>query len=250
MKRNIKLVLAYEGTRYKGFQRLGQEELTIQAKLEACLSRLLEEEILVIGASRTDAGVHALAQIVNFHTTNPLSLDEIHQALNKFLPEDIIVQTIEEVDANFHSRYFIDQKTYLYRIHTASIPPLFERRFVYNLGKPLNLEKMKQAATLFVGTHDFQGFCKRKMKKSTIRTIYQVMFKQTESEIQVFITADGFLYNMVRIMIGTLIEIGLESREINTITEILEMGIRAEAGYLVPASGLILYENVLKTDKL
>jgi tRNA pseudouridine38-40 synthase len=249
MKRNIKLVIAYEGTRYKGFQRLGQDELTIQAKLESCLSRLLEEEILVIGASRTDAGVHALAQIVNFHTTNRLSLDEMHQSLNKFLPEDIIIQSIEEVDEQFHSRYFIDRKTYLYRIHTASIPPLFERHFVYNLGKSLNLDKMKQAAHLLMGTHDFQGFCKRKMKKSTVRTIHQMEFNQTNTEIEVYITANGFLYNMVRIIIGTLIEIGLGLREIETITEILELGIRAEAGYLVPASGLILYQNEVKTDK-
>ncbi len=246
MKRNIKLTIAYEGTRYKGFQRLGDEDNTIQEKIEKCISRLLDEDIKVIGASRTDAGVHALDQIVNFQTQNEMSMTEIQLNLNKFLPEDIIIRDIEEVQLNFHSRYWINNKTYLYRIYTDIIPPLFERNFVYYLGKQLDINKMKEGAKLLIGEKDFQGFCKKNMKKSSVRNVYNIEFVPTNTELQIFFTADGFLYNMVRIIVGTLIEIGLNQRDINSINEILSSGIRAEAGYLAPAQGLILYKNYFK----
>jgi len=246
MKRNIKLSVAYDGTRYKGFQRLSDNDNTIQNKIETCLSRLLDEEILVIGASRTDAGVHALDQIVNFQIKNEMNITEMQFNINKYLPEDIIIREIEEVPLNFHSRYWIEKKTYIYRIHTDRIPPLFERRFVYNLGKQLDVDKMKEASKLLIGKKDFLGFSKKNMKKSSVRNIYDIEFISTDTELQIFFTADGFLYNMVRIIVGTLIEIGIGQREINSINEIFLNGIRAEAGYLVPASGLFLYKNYFK----
>ncbi|MDF2700603.1 MAG: truA [Haloplasmataceae bacterium] len=246
MKRNIKLTIAYEGTKYLGFQRLGDSENTIQEKLEKCLSRLLEEEILVIGASRTDAGAHALDQIVNFHTYNQMELDDMLVNINKFLPEDIITSKIEEVSDSFHSRYWVDKKTYLYRIYTGVVPPLFERKFVYFLGKNLDINKMKKASQLLIGEKDFQGFSRKNTKKSTVRNIYNIEFKVIDNELQLYFTADGFLYNMVRILVGTLIEIGLNQREIESINEIFANGVRAEAGYLVPASGLVLFKNHFK----
>lgn len=248
MKRNIMLIIAYDGTRYKGFQRLGNEELTIQAKLEACLSKLLAESILVIGASRTDAGVHALEQVVNFHTENPMPVSEIQEALNRYLPEDIIVKSVFEVAATFHSRYWIQKKTYVYRIHTSPIPPLFERHYVYNLGQRLDLERMKKASQYLLGTHDFQAFTKRKTKKSTIRTIYSIDFVLEGSEVQIYLTANGFLYNMVRIIVGTLIEVGKGLRSPESICELLTNKVRSEAGYLVPSQGLTLYKNYFKRE--
>lgn len=251
MKRNIKLTVAYDGTRYQGFQRLGHTDNTIQEKLEICLSRLLEEEIQVIGSSRTDAGVHALEQVVNFYTEHPMEVLEMKHHLNRYLPEDIVIKDSEVVPDNFHSRYWNEKKTYLYRIHTNQIPPVFERKYVYNLGKSLDVIRMRTAAALLIGEKDFQGFCNKNMKKSSVRSVDAIEIIQTETEVQVYLTANGFLYNMVRIIVGTLIEIGLHEREIGSIHEILDEKVRAQAGYLVPAQGLILYRNHFldKSDK-
>ncbi|NLG82703.1 MAG: tRNA pseudouridine(38-40) synthase TruA [Bacilli bacterium] len=249
MKRNLKLTIAYDGTRYNGFQRLGDTKNTIQEKLETCISRFLNEDIKIIGASRTDAGVHAYEQIINFYTNSDIDDTELRDNLNFYLPEDIVVTSVEDAPSNFHSRYWVVRKTYLYRIYTSPIPPLFERNYVYNLGKKLDVERMREASNLFIGEKDFQAFSKRNGKKDTIRTVYNLEIIETEKEVDIYITANSFLYNMVRIIVGTLIEVGLHKRELDSITKAFETCDRTLSGFTAPPEGLFLYKNYFTVKK-
>ncbi|ERJ13033.1 tRNA pseudouridine synthase A protein [Haloplasma contractile SSD-17B] len=250
MKRNIKLTIAYDGSKYRGWQRLKNTDNTIQGKIEQCLSKYFDTDISIIGSSRTDAGAHALDQVANFHVDTDIELDCLHRDLNRYLPEDIIIVTVEDVQERFHSRFWSDKKTYLYRIHTNPIiPPLFERHYVFNLGKELNLDKMNEAIPLFIGKKEFQGFSKRKVKKNTVRTIENIKIEQEGDQILIYLTADGFLYNMVRIIVGTLIEIGLGDRNKDTIKHIFETESREQAGFTAPAEGLVLYKNHFEEKK-
>lgn len=241
MKRNIRLKIRYDGTKYKGWQRQKTSTNNIQGKIEDCLSRILNENIEIFGSGRTDAGVHANMQVANFFTSNDISCDLLYENLNKYLPEDIAVYEVKDVKEKFHCRYNARKKTYLYRIWIDTSSPIFERKYVYNYGKKLNVDLMREAARLLIGEHDFQGFCKRKMKKSTVRNIEKVDIKETGSEIKIYITANGFLYGMMRIIVGTLIEIGQGTQEVNSIKEILNEGVRSEAGFTAPPQGLSLY---------
>ena len=240
---NYKLTIQYDGTRYKGWQGQHTTDLTIQGKIENVLTKMTGCEIDLIGSGRTDAGVHACGQVANFHWDGTKTEEEILFYVNQYLPEDIAVVSVEAVDERFHSRYQAVKKTYCYRIHTSAIPNVFERRYVYDYPQILDIGRMQQAASYLTGTHDFRSFCgNRKMKKSTVRTIYEIRFEQQEGELRIYYTGNGFLQNMVRILTGTLIEIGDGRRAPEEIADMLEKKDRMAAGYTAPACGLILYQ--------
>lgn len=239
--KNYKITVQYDGTRYKGWQIQASTDETIQGKLQHVLETLVGHPVEVIGSGRTDAGVHASGQTANFHVEGVYREDEILAWLNKYLPQDIAVTDICEVDERFHSRYQAQTKTYRYRIHTGMIPNVFERKYVYEYVCPLDTERMKKAAEVLIGTHDFKAFCgNKKMKKSTVRTIYQIEIQQKENELALIYTGNGFLQNMIRILTGTLIEIGDGRREPEEMIQILESKDRSRAGYTAPPQGLIL----------
>ncbi len=240
--RNIRLDICYDGTRYKGWQRLNGVENTIQGKLEQTLSRILDEDIEVSGSGRTDAGAHAKGQVANFHTGSDMSCEKLLSALRRYLPEDIGIYSCKEAADRFHARLNAKTKTYAYRIWNSETPCVFDRRFVYIFPEELDLEKMQQAAKLFLGQHDFSAFnANKKMKKSTIRRIDSLEICRKGEQIHITVTGDGFLYNMVRIIVGTLIEVGLGKRDALSIPALFGVK-REEAGYLVPAQGLCLME--------
>ena len=242
MMRNIRLDICYDGTRYKGWQRLTGVDNTIQGKLEQTLSRILGEEIEISGSGRTDAGAHALGQVANFHTSSDMPCQEILSSLRRYLPEDIGIYSCKEAADRFHARLNARTKTYTYRIWNSETPCVFDRRFVYVLPENLDLKKMQYAAKLFLGEHDFSAFnANKKMKKSTVRRIDSLEICRKGEEIQFTFTGDGFLYNMVRIMVGTLIEVGQGKRDADSIPALFGAK-REEAGYLVPAQGLCLME--------
>lgn len=238
---NYKIKISYDGTKYKGWQIQKKTEDTIQGKLTHVLSTLVGGPVEVIGSGRTDAGVHAIEQVANFHIDGDFSREEILNWLNSHLPMDIAVNSIEEVDERFHSRYNAVSKTYIYRINTGLIPKVFERKYMYQYDQALDVEAMKQAAGLLLGTHDFKSFCgNSKFKKSSVRTINSIEIEQEGSEIRIRYNGDGFLQNMVRILTGTLIEVGSHRRAPESMTEIIEAGDRKLAGYTAPAWGLTL----------
>lgn len=239
--KNYKITIQYDGTRYKGWQVQNSTDMTIQGKIQNILKEMTGQEIEVIGSGRTDAGVHALGQVANFHVPKHFNPREILEYLNHYLPMDIAVIDIEEVDERFHARFNAVEKTYMYRIHTSIIPNVFERKYMYTYTEPLNIEAMKEAAKLILGTHNFMAFCgNKKMKKSTVRTITAIDIIEKDSEIQICYTGDGFLQQMIRIMTGTLIEVGNGTKQPSDIVAILDSKDRQYAGYTVPAEGLIL----------
>ena len=241
---NYKMILQYDGTRYRGWQVL-PAELTIQGKLQDVLSKMAGYQVEVTGSGRTDAGVHAKGQTANFHLKEEWDADKILAYLNQYLPEDIAVCEVKSVDERFHSRYQAVEKTYLYRIHTGKIPEVFERRYVYDYTEPLDVNRMRKAAGYLCGTHDFKSFCgNKKMKKSTVRTIFQIRIKELPGEIQIYYTGNGFLQNMIRIVTGTLVDVGTGVYPPEHVAEILESKVRAEAGPTMPAQGLTLWEVV------
>lgn len=240
--RNLRLDICYDGTRYKGFQRLTGVDNTIQGKLEQTISRILGEPIEISGSGRTDAGAHAKEQVVNFHCQSSLPCGEILSQLRRYLPEDIGIYSCQEAGPRFHARLNAKTKTYQYRIWNSEAPCVFDRRYVYAMPEPLDLAKMKRAAAYFVGEHDFSAFCaNKKMKKSTLRRVDSVILQRMGEELRVTVSGSGFLYNMVRIMVGTLIEAGLGQRDPDSIPGLFGAK-REEAGYLVPAQGLCLME--------
>ena len=240
--RNLRLDICYDGTRYRGWQRLAGREDTIQGKLETALSRILEEPIEIIGSGRTDAGVHARGQVANFHCESTLAAEEILQQLRKYLPEDIGIYSCKEVSPRFHARLNAKEKTYRYRIWNSESPCVFERRFVTVMPEALNIPAMEQAAELLCGEHDFSAFCgNAKMKKSTVRYIRSISITRQGEGVDLIFTGNGFLHNMVRILVGTLVEVGRGQREAASVAELFG-GKRAEAGFLAPAQGLCLEE--------
>lgn len=243
--RNFKLLLTYDGSRYKGWQRLGDTDNTIQGKIESVLSRMVNAPVEVIGSGRTDAGAHAAGQTANFHADTDMTSDEICAYLRHYLPEDIGVISVDEVDDRFHSRFHAVKKTYVYRIWTSDRPCVFERKYVWPVEAQFDLRAMKAAAEHFLGTHDFTAFCSNKrFKKSAVRTIHALDIEETDTELRFTVTGDGFLYNMVRIMVGTLLSVGRGERTPHDIPVILERKNRELAGETVPAKGLCLMEVV------
>jgi len=240
---NYRIILQYEGTKYQGWQRQDSTNNTIQGKLEALLTKMCGEPVEIQGSGRTDAGVHAYGQVANFHGNTEYSTEEIMEYMNRYLPEDIGVIQVEQVHERFHSRLNAKGKIYRYRVMTGNIPHIFDRKFVYEHPERLDVAAMKEAAALLIGTHDFKSFTSTKRgKKSTVRTIEAIEIVKNGDEICFTYKGDGFLYHMVRILTGTLIEVGEGKRSCTDITRILEAKEREEAGFLAPAKGLALME--------
>ena len=239
--RNLRLDLCYEGTRYRGWQRLSNTDNTIQAKLEQALSRILGEEITISGSGRTDAGTHAKIQVVNFHCYSTMSCDEILSQLRRYLPEDIGIYSCKNVSERFHARLNAKTKTYAYRVWNSAQPCVFERKFVHIDHRALNLDLMRSAAEYFLGEHDFGAFSANKGNKSTVRYIHSLDIKKVGNEVVFTITGNGFLHHMVRIIVGTLLEVGRQERPVESVPDLFA-GSRSQTGELIPACGLCLME--------
>lgn len=239
MKR-VKLTVAYDGTNYCGWQ-VQPNGITVQEVLNQCLSEFTGENIETIGASRTDAGVHALGNVAVFDTEMRMPGDKFSFALNQRLPEDIRIQKSEEVDADFHPRYVKSQKTYEYRILNCRFPIPTERFYSHFTYIPLDVDKMKEAASYLIGEHDFKSFCGTGAQvKTTVRTVKEIQIEKSGDRIIIRITGEGFLYNMVRIIAGTLMDIGGGLYPPEKMKEILEAKDRKKAGPTAPARGLTL----------
>ena len=239
---NYKLLLEYDGSRYHGWQRLQTQEPTIQGKLETVLSRIFDEAVELQGSGRTDAGVHARGQVASFHTLRDLPAEEVLQQLRSYLPEDIGALSLQYAPPRFHARLSALEKTYRYRVWISPAPCVFERRFVYVLPGNYDLSAMETAARLLEGTHDFRAFSAVKTKKSTVRSLRRIEITRQGNELWFTYTGDGFLHHMVRILTGTLLEIGRGNAPPERVTALLEGGQRAGAGFTVPAKGLCLME--------
>lgn len=244
MGQNYKIILEYDGTNYSGWQIQKNTRQTIQQKLENALSKINKNRVQITGAGRTDAGVHAAGQTANFFLDVDIPLAKIPIALNTELPADIICKKAEKVDQNFHSRYDARGKKYRYRILNSNFNSVFVRNFVYNVYKKLDLEIMQKAAKYFEGCHDFAAFCAAGSSvKSTVREIYSLdIYAADNNEIWIDVVGNGFLYNMIRILAGTLIETGLGKRTLSELKYILQSCDRNNAGFTAPAQGLTLIE--------
>lgn len=240
MKKRVLLVVAYDGTNYHGWQ-LQSNGVTIESELNKHLTSLLGEEIRVTGASRTDAGVHALGNLAVFDTESRIPADKISYALNQRLPEDIRIQRSMEVDPDFHPRKRAMKKTYEYRITCAPFPIPTRRLYSYYTYRQTDLNAMKNAAGYFVGEHDFKSFCSSgNQTETTVREIYALEVSQEGTDIVIRVQGNGFLYNMVRIIAGTLLDVGTGRKKAEEIPYILQSSKRENAGPTAPAHGLIL----------
>ena len=240
--RRIRLRVAYDGTAYCGWQ-VQPEVPTIEGELNQAISRLTKEEIIVIGASRTDAGVHAKGNVAVFDTESTIPADRFAYALNPLLPEDIVVVASDEVEADWHPRHCDTEKTYEYKILNSKFPDPMRRRDTYHVSFDLDLEKMREAAGYLKGEHDFKSFCSAGAQvQTTVRTIYAVNVTKEDDMVHIRITGNGFLYNMVRIIAGTLMQVGTGLMEPEQVKEILEARDRSKAGPTAVAKGLTLVE--------
>ena len=241
MERNFKLTLAYDGTRYRGWQRQGNTPDTIQSKLENLLGRLLGQDVEVHGSGRTDAGVHAAGQVASFRADTDMDCSALLKAVREYLPEDIGALSLEEAPARFHARLSAKEKTYVYRVWNSDVPCVFERRYVYIYPAPLDTDAMRRAAEDLPGRHDFSAFSSGKKKgRSAERALRSVRIERVGEELRITYTGDGFLYNMARILTGTLLEIGSGERPADDIGRIFQSRSRTEAGFTAPAKGLCL----------
>ena len=241
---NFRLTLCYDGTRYNGWQRQGNTPDTIQGKVEAALSAILEQPVEVSGSGRTDAGVHARQQTASFRAKTALPPEALLNALRRTLPGDIGALSLAEAAPRFHARLNCRGKTYVYRIWNSEAPDVFQRRYRLQETRPLDETAMREAARALCGEHDYTSFCaNRRMKKSAVRRIDRIDLRREGEELQLCFTGNGFLYNMVRILTGTLLEVGLHERDAGTMAAILEAKNRDAAGKTAPAKGLILWET-------
>lgn len=236
----VRLTVAYDGTQYHGWQ-LQPNGITIESVLNQALFDLLGEEISVIGASRTDAGVHSLGNVAVFDTNARIPAEKISYALNQRLPEDVVVQESKEAAADFHPRRCNSRKTYEYRILNRKFPDPMRRRDTYFYHYDLDVNQMKEAAKSLVGEHDFKSFCSIHTDvESTVRTLYEAEVRRKEDIITIRLTGSGFLYNMVRIIAGTLVEVGRGRLKPEAVKRILEEKDRSAAGPTAPACGLTM----------
>lgn len=242
--RNIKLTIEYDGSRYTGWKRLekGEGINTIESKLLNVIQKMTNENAELFCGSRTEVGVHAYGQVVNFKTESKRKLYEIKQYFNRYLPRDIAVIEAEEMPERFHASLNAKSRTYLYRIAIGEVQSVFERKYTYYCFHDLDVEKMKAAAALLIGRHDFKKFSTVKKTKSTEKEIYSIDIYKDLSEIQITITGNDFLHNMVRLMIGTLIDIGLGEREVSCINAILDVKSKVEASEPAQPQGMFLQE--------
>ncbi len=248
--KNYKIIIQYDGTRYNGWQRQGNTKNTIQGKIEDILEKMTGHSVEIYGSGRTDKGVHAKGQVANFKINTEMCDKEIQEYLNRYLPDDIAVTELTRADERFHARLSAKRKTYLYRIHNSSVQDVFGHRFMYTVEKSLDVAAMQTAAKKFLGQHDFAGFSSvKRLKKSTVRTIYSVGVQRFGDDVAFAVTGDGFLYNMVRIMAGTLLEVGTGERDADTIDKVFKTKNREFAGKTLPGKGLTLlsveYNNAL-----
>lgn len=242
-RQNYKMTIAYDGTRYYGWEHQPNTDLTIQGKLENVLGRMVGKSVEVIGAGRTDAGVHARAMVANVFLDTNLTEKEILDYMNRYLPEDICICDIKKAGERFHSRYNALGKTYRYTCYVGAVKPVFDRKYVYvPEGRP-DVEKMRMAAEFLVGEHDFASFCSAgSQAETTVRTIYDLAVEKNGEEIVIRVAGSGFLYNMVRIIAGTLMEAGSGRMAPEKMEEILAAKDRTAAGPTAPACGLVLTE--------
>lgn len=241
--RNIRLCVEYDGTEYCGWQRQ-ENGLSIQQRIEEAIGRMTGVQSRVIGSGRTDAGVHAVGQVANFHTDSRLEERSLLMGLNSLLPPDIAVRGVREVDPSFHARFDAKSKMYLYRICNRRVRPALERRFAWFIWEPLDLEKIGESLDLFRGTHDFSSFCSTHAdSEDHVRTILDIaVVKQEKDTIRISMEADGFLRYMARTIVGTLVEIGRGKRCLDEVNEILAAKDRKRAGLTAPPQGLFLQE--------
>lgn len=245
MKQNYKLIIAYDGTRYYGWERQPGTEMTIQGKLEQVLCRMAGHPVELIGAGRTDAGVHAKGMVANVRLASDAGMEEkeIRSYMNRYLPEDICVREVKKASDRFHSRYNALGKTYCYTCYAGELKPVFNRKYVYVLEEAPDVEKMRQAAKYLTGTHDYKSFCHNpKMKKSTVRSVDRIDIVQKGDYLNFTYHGTGFLQYMVRILTGTLLETGWGKRTSESMAELLEAKNRVLAGFTAPAQGLCLVE--------
>ena len=241
--RNIRMLLQYEGTRYQGWQRQVSTDNTIQGKIEKLLSRMCEEPIEIHGSGRTDAGVHARGQVANFHTNSQMSVEEMLAYINQYLPEDIAVVALAEAAPRFHSRLNACGKHYEYQVINSEIPNVFLRKYALEVPEKLDVEAMERAAACLCGEHDFKSFTStKKSKKSTVRRIDEIRITQEGAVMTFSFKGSGFLHHMIRILMGTLLQVGKGERSPEEIPNIIEAQNREMAGPLVPAKGLTLVE--------
>ena len=240
MEKNYKLTIAYDGTRFFGWERQPDRE-TIQGKLESVLGKLCGEPVDVIGAGRTDAGVHARAMVASVRMNTDLKCEEIRDYMNRYLPDAIAVREVKEAGDRFHARYNALGKTYRYTCFDGDVKPVFDRRYVTMLDYSPDIEKMRAAAAILTGEHDFRSFCGNpRMKKSTVRVVDSITIERNRDRIHFTFHGTGFLQNMVRILVGTLLEVGRGYWEVEQVQAILDACDRKQAGPTAPPEGLCL----------
>ena len=239
MKR-VRLKIAYDGTAYHGWQ-IQEGQTTVEEVLRAAVSEAVGRETELIGASRTDSGVHAMGNIAVFDTDSPIPPDKMSMVLNKLLPDDISVVSSDEVPPDWHPRKQDCRKTYEYHIYNSPVRIPVKRLYAHHIYNEINESEMDRAAKAFIGEHDFSGFCAAGAQTQTfVRTIYDCAVKRAGDEVIISVTGSGFLYNMVRIIAGTLLDVGLGRKSADDIPGIIESGDRRQAGPTLPACGLIL----------
>ncbi|MCL1832017.1 MAG: tRNA pseudouridine(38-40) synthase TruA [Oscillospiraceae bacterium] len=247
-KRNLKVMISYNGAAYHGFQRQANA-VTVQQTLEAALAKLLGHDVVIIGCSRTDAGVHAREFCFNARTSSAIPCDGFVRGLNALLPCDIAVHSCEDAPDTFHARYDAVAKEYDYVIHTSSVRDVFSRDLVYRYcnNRSFNLKNMNESTKLFVGEHDFSAYCKaesleltRAKKRGTIRNVHDLQLSVDDERLTIVIAGDGFLHNMVRIIAGTLLYVGEGKMSVEDVRQSLDGGCRESAGKTLPACGLYL----------
>lgn len=241
---NYKMTIAYDGARYKGWQRLGDSDNTIQGKIESVLGKLFKTEIEIIGSSRTDAGVHASCQVASFSVKSNKPTEEVKNYLNKYLPDDIVIKDVEEVDSRFHARFNCTSKTYKYTIWTSKVGDPFQRKYYFHYTDYLDLELMERAAEQLIGKHDFTSFTNAKSKKKSMeRNVMDIKIDGDLDKLEIYITADGFLHNMVRKIVGLLIDVGSSNRPLSDVKTMLKSKDRANSSFIAPSQGLCLMET-------
>ena len=238
--RNIKLIIEFDGSNFCGWQRQPRGR-TVQKVIETAIFKATGENIMINGSSRTDAGVHAREMVANFFTNSTIPGDKFREAINTRLPEDVSIIRSEEVDEEFHARYSSKGKTYSYTIVNRYERLSLGHQYLYHYKYELDVNAMRKACDYFIGSHDFRAFMSPGSSiKTTIRTVKELYIEQNEDKIKIFITADGFLYNMVRIIVGTLIKVGNGKLKAEDMESIIKEGNRKRAGMCVPPNGLIL----------
>ena len=237
---NYRLLIEYDGTRYYGWQRQ-PNQVTVQGKLEGVLSLMCGREVEVIGAGRTDAGVHARGMTANVNLETELGAEEIREYLNRYLPDDIAVLEVKEASPRFHARYNATGKTYCYTCFDGAVKPVFDRKYYTRLEEVPDVEKMREAAAVLKGEHDFRNFwVNPRMKKSTVRLVDEIKIERDGGYLRCTFHGTGFLQNMVRIMVGTLLEVGCGRMTVEEVRRVLESKERCKAGPTAPAQGLCL----------